>query len=242
MQNVAGVAAVIPAAGVGSRMGLSEPKQYLQLAGQTVLEHSVAAVISDARVQAVYIAIAADDQRVTSLNFNSHCDIHFVQGGSSRAASVLAGVKQAQMDGFTTVVVHDAARPCLQPDELSAVISAGLSNADGAILALPLADTVKRARRDDSEVLKRIATTVARDNLWRALTPQVFGAERLCQALEQLGVDNPLITDEASAIELLGGHPLLVPGRQTNIKITQPGDEQLAALYLTTLFKEPTCV
>lgn len=239
MQNVAGVAAVIPAAGVGSRMGLSEPKQYLQLAGKTVLEHSVAAVTSDARVQAVYIAIAADDQRMASLTFNSHCDIHFVQGGSSRAASVLAGVKQAQIDGFAAVVVHDAARPCLQLDELSAVITAGLSHADGAILALPLADTIKRAHGDNSD---RIAISVARDNLWRALTPQVFGTDRLCQALEQLGVDNASITDEASAIELLGGYPLLVQGRQTNIKITQPGDEQLAALYLTTLFKEPTCV
>ncbi|WP_417665307.1 2-C-methyl-D-erythritol 4-phosphate cytidylyltransferase [Pseudidiomarina sp.] len=242
MQNVAGVAAVIPAAGVGSRMGLSEPKQYLQLAGKTVLEHSVAAVTSDARVQAVYIAIAAGDQRMASLTFNSHCDIHFVQGGNSRAASVLAGVKQAQIDGFAAVVVHDAARPCLQLDELSAVITAGLAHADGAILALPLADTVKRARGDDSGPPNSIATSVARDNLWRALTPQVFSTDRLCQALEQLGVDNASITDEASAIELLGGHPLLVQGRQTNIKITQPGDEQLAALYLTTLFKEPTCV
>lgn len=242
MQNVAGVAAVIPAAGVGSRMGLSEPKQYLQLAGKTVLEHSVAAVTSDARVKAVYIAIAADDQRLASLNFNSHCEIHFVQGGNSRAASVLAGVEKAQLDGFSAVVVHDAARPCLQSDELSAVITAGLTHADGAILALPIADTVKRAHHGDTETLSSIATSVARENLWRAVTPQVFATDRLYHALQQLGVDNPSITDEASAIELLGGHPLLVPGRQTNIKITQPGDEKLAALYLTTLFKEPTCV
>lgn len=226
MQNSVSIAAVIPAAGVGSRMGLAIPKQYLNIAGTTVLQHSVAAVAQDPRIAAVIIAVAAGDQRPQQLPFKLTIPIYFVTGGTSRAASVAAGVHEAQQRGFTHVAVHDAARPCLQADELAAVISAGIAHADGALLALPVADTLKRGQG------QRVESTVLRQHLWRALTPQVFASTRLLQALQQVGVDNPAITDEASAIELTGGHPQLVHGRQTNLKITQPGDERLAELFI----------
>ena len=235
MQHQTGVAAVIPAAGICSRMGLAEPKQYLRIAGKTVLEHSVAAVAADARVAAIYIAVASNDQRVQALDFDSKCPVYLVAGGATRAASVLAGVAAAQADGFDVVVVHDAARPCLQPAELKAVIDSGMTHADGAILALPVADTIKQAQTLATDT---IANSVPRDGLLRALTPQVFRSKRLVDALTQLGVENTAITDEASAIELTGGHPKLVLGQQTNIKITQPGDEQLAATFIAMMAKE----
>jgi|SRR5690554_3603146 len=226
MQNSVAIAAVIPAAGVGSRMDLTLPKQYLRIAGTTVLEHSVRAIAQDPRIGAVIVAIAADDLRPQQLSFKLDIPIYFVTGGASRAASVAAGVAAAQQYGFKYVAVHDAARPCLYADELAAVIDAGLTHPDGALLALPVADTLKRSCGDDVEA------TVSREQLWRALTPQVFASARLLQALQQVGVDNPAITDEASAIELTGGQPRLVHGRQTNLKITQPGDERLAELFL----------
>jgi 2-C-methyl-D-erythritol 4-phosphate cytidylyltransferase len=120
----------------------------------------------------------------------------------------------------------------LQSDELKAVIDAGVTHEDGAILALPIADTIKQAQASGPQ---DIAQSIPRDRLWRALTPQVFNTVQLSNALTKLGVDNAAITDEASAIELTGGHPKLVVGRQTNIKITQPGDEQLAASFIALM-------
>lgn len=232
MQNQIRIAAVIPAAGIGSRMGLTEPKQYLHIAGKTVLEHSVAAVAADPRVEAIYIAVAANDTWIKTLNFTERCSVRLVVGGASRASSVYAGVSAAKTDGFAWVLVHDAARPCLQSDELKAVIDAGVTHEDGAILALPIADTIKQAQASGPQ---DIAQSIPRDRLWRALTPQVFNTVQLSNALTKLGVDNAAITDEASAIELTGGHPKLVVGRQTNIKITQPGDEQLAASFIALM-------
>lgn len=220
------LAAVIPAAGVGSRMKLATPKQYLTIAGQTVLQHSVAALAQDPRVERIFIAIAATDTYAQQLQFAIDVPITWVVGGATRAASVAAGVNAAQQQGYHFVAVHDAARPCLQADELAAVISAGMHHSDGALLAIPLADTLKRA---EGQI---VCETLAREHLWRAQTPQVFASEKLLQALTDVGVDNAAITDEASAIELKGGHPQLVEGRTTNIKITQPGDEALATMYL----------
>lgn len=227
MDKQSTLAAVIPAAGVGSRMQLATPKQYLTIAGQTVLQHSVAALARDPRVERIIIAIAKEDQQAQQLHFQVDVPITWVTGGDTRAASVVAGVRKATQLGYDFVAVHDAARPCLQADELSAVISAGMHHADGALLAVPVADTLKRAQG------QQVQETLVRDNLWRAQTPQVFACEKLLHALLEVGVNNAVITDEASAIELLGGHPQLVAGRATNIKITQPGDEALATLFLT---------
>lgn len=241
MHNTPRVAAVIPAAGNGSRMRLAAPKQYLQLAGKTVLEHSVAAMAADPRIQAIYIVTPAHDEQLEPLKFAVPCPVYFVTGGATRAASVFNGVRQAHQDGFDVVAVHDAARPCLQADELAQVINEGIAHADGALLALPVADTLKRADTLSESEPQKVLSSVSREQLWRALTPQVFRTEQLLTALTQLGVDNVAITDEASAIELVGGRPILVVGRQTNLKITQPGDEGIAELFLTAFKQERSC-
>lgn len=235
MNNHSAVAAVIPAAGIGSRMNLTMPKQYLTVAGQTILQHSVAALAQDPRIQLIIIAIAANDTVAKQLQFVTTTPLLWVEGGATRAASVAAGVEAAQQRGFEFVAVHDAARPCLQIDELAAVLTAGMQHVDGALLALPVADTLKRAApcNSDAQQLPEVAASVPREQLWRALTPQVFATARLWHALRQVGLDNPAITDEASAIEFIGGRPQLVIGRATNIKVTQPGDEALAAMYLS---------
>lgn len=229
MESKTSVAAVIPAAGIGSRMGLNKPKQYLQISHQTVLEHSVNAMTMDERVQVIYIAVAADDPYIANLNFNIACPVHIILGGSTRAESVLNGVKRARADGYPFVAVHDAARPCLSKAELTAVLNAGIAHAAGAILALPVADTLKRAQA------QQVIESVAREALWRAQTPQVFRTEKLLKAIQQLGVDHAALTDESSALELTGEKPQLVRGAQTNLKITEPGDERLAALYLESM-------
>src|SRR5690554_4626423 len=110
-------------------MGLSKPKQYLQIGHQSVLQHSVQAMAMDQRVQVIYIAVAADDSYIAHLNFNVACPVHIIPGGSTRAESVLNGVKQARADGYQFVAVHDAARPCLSKVELTAVINAGITHA-----------------------------------------------------------------------------------------------------------------
>ncbi|WP_369742301.1 2-C-methyl-D-erythritol 4-phosphate cytidylyltransferase [Pseudidiomarina sp. PP-1MA] len=227
IDHIPSIAAIVPAAGRGQRMASKIPKQYLQLAGKTVLEHSLHALTQDSRISKIYLALSAEDTFFSALQLQLPIPVIPVVGGASRAASVLAGVEQARLDGVAYVVVHDAARPCLQADELSKVIDVALIHPQGALLALPVADTMKR-----SDAHNAVRHSVKREHLWHALTPQVFALQPLLNALVSLGVDHPELTDEASAIELSGGKPQLVAGRRTNIKVTQPGDEQLADMYL----------
>lgn len=233
MQTKQQVAAVIAAAGVGQRMQSATPKQYLEIAGKTVLEHSILAVTRDPRISAVIVVVAATDPYFSQLKLPQSIPIHRVTGGASRAESVAAGVRFAQQQGYRFVAVHDAARPCLARTELAAVIEQGLQHPAGAILALPVADTIKRAHADQT-----IDTTIPREGLWQALTPQVFATSILLDAWRIVGVTDPQLTDEASAFEALGLAPKLVLGRRTNIKITQPGDESMAAAFIQQLEKE----
>lgn len=236
MSDTSSVAAVIPAAGIGSRMRTSLPKQYLQISDKSVLEHSLLAVATDERVQRIYVALAEHDKWFAQLTLNLPIPVIRVTGGDSRAASVLAAATAAAADGFHHVLVHDAARPCLSAGELTALLDAGLAALPGAVLALPVADTMKRA---DGQ--QRINCSVSREALWHALTPQIFPAQALINGLQQLGTDNPALTDEASVFELLGEQPLLVAGKRTNIKITHPGDEQIAAAFLSLILQEKQC-
>lgn len=230
MSTTQTIAAVVPAAGIGRRMQtVGVPKQYLQLHGLTVLEHSLRALTTDHRIGEVIVAIASDDRWFDDLALRAVNNVVItpVQGGASRAASVLAGVQAAQRKGYGWVAVHDAARPCLTAAELTAVLDAGLSHQAGALLALPCSDTMKRA---DAE--QRAIANVDRAQLWHALTPQVFATELLLQALLQQGVDDPNLTDEAAAMQALGFTPQLVMGQRSNLKITQPGDEFIAAALI----------
>ncbi len=214
---------VVPAAGVGSRMGACCPKQYLPLAGKFLIEHTLERLLSHPRIERVIVAIAPDDTFFATLAIATHPRVLVVSGGSERAASVLNGLAQVESEW---VLVHDAARPCITHQDMDRLIHQGLA-CDGAILGNRVRDTMKR-----SDAAGFIHKTVDREQLWHALTPQFFRSQQLKVALEQGLAVGAAITDEASAMELAGFKPLMVEGRADNIKVTRPEDLALAALYL----------
>ena len=223
------VCAVVPAAGVGRRMQTECPKQYLSIGDKTILEHSVAALLAHPRVSRVVIAISPGDARFAALPLASHPQIVVVDGGAERAESVMAGLQAAE--GASWVLVHDAARPCLHPQDLARLLAISETSRVGGILAAPVRDTMKRAEPGKNA----IAHTVERVDLWHALTPQFFPRELLHDCLQRALNEGATITDEASALEYCGFHPQLVEGRADNIKVTRPEDLQLAEFYLTRL-------
>ena len=202
-----GVCAVVPAAGFGRRMQTECPKQYLSIGNKTILEHAVAALLADARVQRVVIAVSPGDRRFSQLPLAQHPQITVVDGGAERADSVLAGLQA--LPEAQWVLVHDAARPCLHQDDLSRLLSLCETSRVGGILAAPVRDTMKRAEPGKTA----IAHTVDRNDLWHALTPQLFPRELLVDCLTRALNEGATITDEASALEYCGFHPQLVAGR-----------------------------
>ncbi len=223
--------AVVPAAGVGSRMAADRPKQYLSIAGKTILEHTIDRLLSHPAIQHVVIAITPSDPYFADLPLGLDPRITVVDGGAERADSVFAGLAKVPNDSW--VLVHDAARPCLRQSDLQNLIDAALHSDCGAILASPVRDTMKRGNGEQG-----IANTVDRSDLWHALTPQMFKAEELREALQTALRDGAMVTDEASALEHCGKTPRLVKGRADNIKVTQPEDLALAEFYLQLLVKE----
>ena len=219
------IAAVIPAAGFGKRMQSSVPKQFLTVQGRSILQHSVDAVLQNEAVEHVFIAVNENADHQLPL---SKPNVSFVAGGDTRAESVLSGVLHAITQQYTHVLVHDAARPGLPVEVLAAVIKAGTHDDNGAIVALPVRDSLKRSEPDQAI----ISTNVARDNLWQAQTPQVFSASLLADAISEMGTDNPGLTDEASAMEFVGYHPKLVMGSLKNLKLTHPEDLELITAFL----------
>jgi 2-C-methyl-D-erythritol 4-phosphate cytidylyltransferase/2-C-methyl-D-erythritol 2,4-cyclodiphosphate synthase len=217
----------MPAAGRGRRMAEAAPtpKQYLPLAGATVIEHALAPFLADAACLGVVVALAAGDREFGSLAAARDPRVAVVTGGAERRDSVAAGLAwlAARAPPDAWVLVHDAARPCLPRADLARLLAALPGAPDGALLALKIADTVKRA--DDGG---RVAATVPRAALWRAQTPQAFRLAPLAAALAA----SPGATDEASAVEAQGGRPLLVAGSPANLKVTEPGDLAHAARLL----------
>lgn len=229
--------AVVPAAGRGARFESEAnlPKQYAPLAGATVLEWSLAALLSEPRVEGIVIALAADDTRWPDIAASMPLSkIHTTIGGATRPESVMNGLKALETLAAAEdwVLVHDAARPCLTSIDLTALIDAvgaGAESADivnGAVLASPIVDTVKRERGGIA------VDTVDRDGLWRALTPQVFGFARLRQALDDVVRGGIAVTDEAQAMERLGLPARLVRGSPFNIKVTRAEDLSMAEAIL----------
>lgn len=218
---------MVPAAGVGSRMGASIPKQYLPLAGQPVIAHTLARLCAFRPLSRVVVALAGNDDWWPDAGFSDNDRVVTVAGGAERCHSVLnaldylAGVGDAD----DWVLVHDAARPCLREQDLQRLITD--LHGEGALLAVPIHDTVKRADEH-----RQSAATVDRSRLWRALTPQIFRLAMLRAALIKALDDNVVVTDEASAIEYAGGRPKLIEGHSDNIKITRPEDLALAAFHL----------
>jgi len=219
---------VVPAAGIGRRMGAAVPKQYLELAGRPVLQHTLERLLAVKEVRHVMVALAAEDDRWPELSVASHPRVLTTVGGAERADSVLAGLRSLE-DIATAedwVLVHDAARPCLRPDDVVRLLERLAEDPVGGILALPSVDTLKEVEAGT------IRKTLDRGRVWRALTPQMFRYGLLRESLEQALVAGRVITDEANAIEHAGLQPKIVEGSPDNIKITRPEDLPLAEFYL----------
>lgn len=221
--------ALVLAAGSGRRFGGEVPKQYLQAAGKPLIEHALGALLAHPRVEGAVVALAADDPRWPGWTTLHGKPVIACTGGGERADSVLAALHALPdaVDDDTLLLVHDAARPNLRAVDIGKLIDAASACGDGAILAAPVRDTLKRA-----DSMSRIAATEPRDRLWRALTPQAFRRGLLRQALERARADGMLATDEAMAVERLGRHPSLVEGREDNLKVTTPADLALAEFLL----------
>lgn len=223
------IVAVVPAAGVGSRMQADRPKQYLKISGKTILEHTVEKLLTHTLVDKVIVAISDNDPYFPQLSLANNPEVIRVSGGKERADSVLSALDYIESNQLAQwAMVHDAARPCVDLNDIDNLIEVAVTNQLGGILATPVRDTMKRANAQQN-----IDHTVDREALWHALTPQLFKTQPLRYALSQALDQGVPITDEASAIEWLGEKPALVHGRADNIKITQPEDLALAEFYLT---------
>lgn len=223
--------AIVPAAGEGLRLGsgAGTPKQYRPLLGKPMVQWTVERLARHPAVAGVTVALAPGDATFGALPLAGGERVTTVTGGGTRAESVLRALVRAQELGAEWALVHDAARPCLGAEELDRLIDAGLESAHGAILALPVSDTLKRS---DGGEPPRITGTRDRSGLWAAQTPQLFPAGALRTALEAALEAGGAPTDEAGAMEAQGFAPLLVTGATTNIKVTWPGDLAVAEALL----------
>jgi 2-C-methyl-D-erythritol 4-phosphate cytidylyltransferase len=223
--------ALIPAAGSGSRMGAEIPKQYQMLAGRPLIGHAVEVLCAHARVAQVFVVLAPDDARFRQIDWLAHKMrlAPLYCGGATRAASVLNGLMAMAdvVEPDDWVMVHDAARPCLTAQLIDRLIDALAGDPVGGLLAVPVADTLKRA---DENSRDHVAATVPRDNLWQAQTPQMFRYRLLLEALRKAPLAG--VTDEAGAIEHMGLHPRLVMGSPGNLKVTWPEDTRFAEASL----------
>lgn len=221
--------AVIPAAGIGKRMQSRLPKQYLPLAGQTVIQHSINIFLQHPGIHGVVVAIADDDSNWDNLEFETEKPFFTVAGGEERCHSVLNALDALAPHASDAdwVLVHDAARPCLARRDLDQLMTILSSHPVGGLLAIPVRDTIKKA-----DVTHEVEATVNREGLWHALTPQMFHLGSLRNALRAAIDTGQIVTDEASAIEMAGRSPLLIEGSAENIKITRPEDLALAEFFL----------
>lgn len=219
--------AIVPAAGSGSRFGSEKPKQYLDLIGRPLIFHTLKALTACPDIERVWVVLAPDDPWWPRFDWSElGPKLETVRcGGVTRAASVSNGLRAAAMVAADDdwILVHDAARPCLSAAMLDALFAELADDPVGGILAVPVADTIKRA---DAE--RRVAATEPRDSLWQAQTPQMFRYGQLEKSLK----NEMAVTDEAGAIEAMGLKPKLVRGDSTNLKVTYPADLALAAMIL----------
>ncbi|MEE8059972.1 MAG: 2-C-methyl-D-erythritol 4-phosphate cytidylyltransferase [Pseudomonadales bacterium] len=221
--------AVVPAAGVGRRMGSDQPKQYLPILGKTVLEYTLATLLTEPQLRRVVVAIAAEDSEWCSLSIFDHPRIEVIEGGDERSHSVLNGLQHLSIDcsGNDWVLVHDVVRPCIALSDIRKIIEQLADDTVGGILAVPVSDTIKQVNSSGA-----ITTTVDRSLLWQAQTPQMFRLGLLRDALAEGIAKQANLTDDASAVELAGLTPKVVEGSRANIKITCPEDLSLAEYYL----------
>jgi 2-C-methyl-D-erythritol 4-phosphate cytidylyltransferase len=235
---------VMPAAGAGRRFGTPLPKQYAQLMGRTVIEWSLAPFVTDRRCQGAAIALAPEDEHWPRIASRLPATVRTVTGAAQRSQSVRQAL--GALEGWAAaddwVLVHDAVRPCLEQADLERLLAAAAGHAVGGLLAVPAADTLKRAadpaagRAGTAQtVAPAVAQTVERVGLWRALTPQMFRYGRLCAALDSAHAAGRSPTDESQALEWQGEQPLLIEGTAANLKVTTGADLVLAAAVLRAL-------
>lgn len=219
--------AIVPAAGSGARFGAELPKQYLPIAGQPLIFHTLLALCRSPRIDRVLVVLAPDDAHWSTYDWQAlgpKLETVYA-GGATRADSVLAGLRAAETAAADDdwVLVHDAARPCLSDEMLARLCDELADDPVGGLLAVPVADTLKR-----EDTGGRVDATIAREGLWQAQTPQMFRYGVLTRAL----ADARSVTDEAGAIEAAGLAPKLVKGDATNLKVTYPADLPLAELIM----------
>lgn len=224
--------ALIPAAGVGARMERDIPKQYLPIAGKPMLQHVLDIFADTPSIAHTFVVVNADDGYIDAIfgETEQHPNVSVLRvGGASRQASVLNGLHamREMVDDDDRILVHDAARPGLTLELVEKLIRALHDDDVGGLLALPIVDTIKRANEEE-----RVETTVAREQLWAAQTPQMFDYALLLRALETALQSAENVTDEASAVEALGLKPKLVEGSSRNFKVTLAHDIALAELFL----------
>lgn len=223
--------ALIPAAGIGARFGADKPKQYVEIGGKTVLEHTVCIFQNHPSIDMTVVAVSPEDVLADGFQTAFAGVEVWKNGGQTRAETVRNGVEKLLETGLAAetdnILVHDAARCCLPSEALTRLIEQAGNAAEGGILAIPVADTLKRGEGGE------ISATVDRSGLWQAQTPQLFRAGLLYRALAAENLDG--ITDEASAVEKLGVRPLLIQGDACNLKLTQPQDERLVRLLLNAV-------
>lgn len=224
-----GLWAIVPAAGRGQRFGSGIPKQYATIGGQSLLAHTLDALLAHPGVAGAVVALAPGDPHWPGWQQRAGKPVVACAGGDTRADSVLSALaalpQEVRADDF--VLVHDAARPNLHAGDLDALLERGCADPVGAILAAPVRDTLKQAGDDGG-----IDGTQPRERLWRAFTPQLFRRLQLMRALEAARDAGVMVTDEAMAMERLGHRPLLVEGREDNLKVTTQADMALFAYLL----------
>lgn len=222
--------ALIPAAGIGARFGADKPKQYVEIGSKTVLEHTIGIFERHEAVDLTVVVVSPEDTFADKVQTAFPQVRVWKNGGQTRAETVRNGVAKLLETGLAAddnILVHDAARCCLPSEALTRLIEQAGNAAEGGILAVPIADTLKRAEGG------QISATVERTSLWQAQTPQLFRAGLLHRALAAENLDG--ITDEASAVEKLGIRPLLVQGDARNLKLTQPQDAYIVRLLLNAV-------
>jgi 2-C-methyl-D-erythritol 4-phosphate cytidylyltransferase len=223
--------ALIPAAGAGTRLRGEIPKQYLPLAGRPMLWHAIKSM-SAAPIRNVFVVLAPDDRQFAQFDwsaFSGRLEPLYC-GGETRRDTVFNGMvaATAAVDADDWVLVHDAARPCLPAQDLASLIRETSDDRVGGILALPVAETLKRVAKDEAGA-QRVAGTEDRSQLWLAQTPQMFRCGLLVEALRKA---KAAVTDEAGAVEQMGLRPRLVTGSRENIKVTFAEDLKIAEAIL----------
>jgi 2-C-methyl-D-erythritol 4-phosphate cytidylyltransferase len=223
---------VIPAAGSGQRMGADRPKQYLKVAGRMVIEHTLEKFAGHPRIAGISVALAPEDPWWSRVQLGNGHEVKCCEGGGQRFESVLNGLKALQAEGADKgdlVLVHDAARPCVRREDIDRLMEAGVAHSVGAVLGMPVRDSMKRTEADNS-----VRESVSRAGLWHAFTPQIFRLGRLSLALQRALEEGVEVTDESQAMERIGDRPLMVEGHADNLKITTPFDLELAQRVLAS--------